>query len=75
MNKDLQAYARDQLKRGLSHLPEDQQRMFKLMYARDNGKRTVEEAEATPIDDVVDAMHESKLDWAMRQVSHSLDKL
>lgn len=75
MNEQLQEFARSSLKDGLGKLPEQNQRMFKLMYARDNGKRSVEDAEAMSIDDVVDAMPSDKLDWAMQQVENSLSKM
>jgi hypothetical protein len=39
MNKQLQDFARAELKAGLAELPEDNHRTFKLMYARDYGKR------------------------------------
>jgi hypothetical protein len=49
MNKQLQDFARAELKTGLAELPEENHRTFKLMYARDNGKRSV-----------VDKMHNVK---------------
>jgi hypothetical protein len=75
MNEKLESYAREELKAGLAQLPADWQRMFKLMYARDGGKRSVEDAEAMPIDDVVEQVPAEKLDWAMQQVQNSLNKL
>jgi hypothetical protein len=75
MNNQLQDYAREQIKAGLAQLPETWQRTFKLMYGRDNGKRSVEDAVALQINDVVDIMPADKLDWAMQQVQNSLDKL
>lgn len=74
MNKQLQEFARTQLKEGLAQLPESNHRIFKLMYARDGGKRSVADAEAMSISDVVDQMPDSQLDWAMQQVLNSLDK-
>ena len=75
MNKQLQDFARGELKNGLSKLPEDNHRTFKLMYARDNGKRSVADAVAMPINDVVDLMQPEHLDWAMQQVQASLNKM
>jgi hypothetical protein len=75
MNEQLQQYARQNLKDGLAQLPEEWQRRFGLMYARDNGRRSVEDAEAMLINEVVDAMPADKLDWAMQQVQNSIDKL
>ena len=67
MNKQLQKFARQELKDGLSKLPESNQIIFKKMYSdKDLNKN---------INDVVDLMHEDKLDWAMQQVQRSLDKL
>jgi hypothetical protein len=73
MNEVLQA--RDNLKSGLSQLPDDWQRKFKLMYARNGGRRSVEDSVAMDINDVVDHMPEENLSWAMEQVQRSVDKL
>jgi hypothetical protein len=84
MNDQLQQFARQSLKDGLAKLPEGNHRIFKLMYGRGNHEnltskipsmRTVEEAEAMNINDVVDEMPAEKLDWAMQQVENSLKKL
>ena len=74
MNKRLQDFARAALKDGLAKLPDSSHRTFKLMYARDNGKRSVADAVKIPINDVVDCMPPEQLDWAMQQVQASLDK-
>jgi len=65
MNNQLQEFARQTIKDGLSKLPEDWQRKFKLMYGK----------ESMSIEEVVEKMDESKLDWAMQQVEKSLAKL
>lgn len=75
MNEKLQNFAREELRSGLAKLPADWQRIFRLMYARDGGKRSVEDAEAMPIDDVVSEVPDEKLDWAMQQVENSLKKI
>jgi len=75
MNKELQDFARASLKSGLSQLPESWHRTFKLMYARDGGKRSIEDSVAMPINDVVDLMSADQLDWAMQQVGNSINKL
>lgn len=67
MNKELQEFARNELKAGLSRLPESNNILFKRMYSH-------EDLEAS-IDDVVNSMPEDKLDWAMQQVERSLEKL
>lgn len=74
MNGQLQDFARKTLKDGLSELPVSHQRMFKLMYGRDNGKRSIPDTEAMTVGAVVDEMPAEKLDWAMQQVQRSLDK-
>ncbi len=66
MNEQLQQFARTQLKKGLSQLNESQQLFFKRIYSH----RDLE----APIDDVVDAMLEDKLDWAMQQVERTLKR-
>jgi len=76
MNKQLEDYARARIKQDLAQLPEAHQHKFKLMYGRDNGKRSVEDAAALSINDVVDNMMPvDKLDWAMQQVENSLKKI
>ena len=66
MNNQLQNFARQQLKDGLSQCTEAQQTMFKRMYSNENLE--------LPIDEVVDNMPESKLDWAMLQVERTILK-
>lgn len=66
MNNQLQEFARQNLKDGLSRLPESWQTMFKRMYSHENLD--------ADINDVVDSVPEDKLDWAMQQVQGSLDK-
>jgi len=58
MNKQLQNFARQQLKDGLKQLPEVWQLKFKQIYSRNNLE--------LPIDEVVNRMPEDKLDWAMQ---------
>ena len=72
MNDQLQMFARQYLKDGLKKLPGRPQEIFKLMYARDNGKRSVESALAMDIGAVVDAMPQECLDHAMKQVERTL---
>ncbi len=66
MNKKIQDFARAVLKEMLAKLPESNHFIFKRMYSH-------KKLEAN-INDVVDAMPEDKLDWAMQQVQRSLDK-
>lgn len=74
MNKTLEAFARAQIKEGLAKLKPENHRIFKLMYARNEGKRSVEDAEQMPIAQVVDEMPANKLDLAIQQVQRSVDK-
>ncbi len=67
MNEQLQIFVREQLKEGLSKLPEKWVLLFKRMYSHDNLE--------ADINDIVDAMPEDKLDWAMRQVDKSIDSI
>lgn len=68
MNKQLQKFARDTIKKGLGQCGVEQQTLFKQMYAHDLNPLE------TFIDDIVDNMDESKLDWAMQQVQATLGK-
>ena len=67
MNNQMQDFARQALKDGLATLPESHHMIFKRMYSHLNLDLN--------INDVVDAMPEDKLDWAMQQVQRSIDKL
>ncbi len=66
MNKKLQSFGREFLKENLKKCNDAQQTIFKRMYSNGNLGLTIEE--------VVDRMPESKIDWAMQQVSRTLDK-
>jgi len=67
MNKELQRYARETLKEQLKQCTELQQNLFKRMYSHDNQDLSIEQ--------IVDNMEESKLDWAMQQVERTLSKI
>ncbi len=73
MNKQLQEFARAQIQDGLSRLPAET-RTFKLMYGRNNGRRSVADALAMNLSEIVAQMPADKLDWAMQQVENSLAK-
>ncbi len=66
MNDQMQDFARSTLKDGLVKLPESWQAMFKRMYSPNDLSANIE--------DVVNMVPASKLDWAMQQVQRSLDK-
>lgn len=67
--------ARRVIKQGLQSLPSAHQRVFRMMYARDDGKRSVQDAEAMPLDDVLAEIPADKLDWVMQQIQASQEKL
>lgn len=75
MNNTLKTYAKSQILNGLLKLPDGWQEKFKLMYGRNGGKRSVEDAKAMTIEEVVEEMSEEKLDWALSQIENSLKKL
>lgn len=66
MNTQLQNFARQTLKDGLSQLPENQQMMFKRLHSHRNLN--------VNINDVVAKMPEDRLDSAMQLVERSLKK-
>lgn len=66
MNKQLEDFAREQLKTELAKLPKNWQHLFKQMYSHENLD--------LPIGEVIDEMPASKLDWAMHQVENSIKK-
>jgi len=66
MNNQMQEFARQTLKDGLAQLPENNQLNFKRMYSSQNLN--------ADINNIVDAMKEDKLDWAMQQVEKTLAK-
>jgi hypothetical protein len=74
MNVLLNEIARQFIRDGLAVLPDGHKRTFRLMYGRKNGKRSVQDAENMPIDDVIAEIPTEKLDWAMQQVDASLAK-
>lgn len=64
MNKQLQEFARSEIKKGLAQCTEGQQMVFKRMYAHKNLDM--------PIDQVVNGIPIEKLDWAMQQVERTV---
>jgi len=67
MNTELETIARDKLKERIVLLPEAWQHRFKQMYFFKDLKEDILV--------VVDKMPSEKLDWAMTQVSNSLEML
>jgi hypothetical protein len=74
MNNDLELYARGRLLETLEQIPAANQRIFKLMYGRNNGKRSVSDAEEMTGSAVVAEIPTDKLDWAMDQVANTIRK-
>lgn len=72
MNKILSKAGREILKDLLNKCTEPQRDMFKLMYGRDNGKRSVEDTKAMNIDDCVDLMEDSSIDVAISQCESTI---
>ena len=64
LNNQLEEFARTKLKEGLAQCTDDQQHLFKQMYAFENLD--------CPINEAVDNMSAEKLDWAMQQVERTL---
>lgn len=64
MNKQIESFARNTLKKGLARCDEHSHRIFKLMYSHKDLEK--------PINDVVDNIPVEKLDWAMEQVQRTL---
>lgn len=74
LHHKLVTLARQMLKDGLAKCDPKQHELFKLMYARNGGKRSVDDAKAMDINAVVDEMPEDKLSWALTQVERTVDK-
>jgi hypothetical protein len=74
MNQQLQDFARQQIRDGLELMGPEQLRVFALMYGRKGGRRSVEDAVAMPMAEIVNEIPPEKLDWAMQQVANTLEK-
>ena len=72
MNEELQSYARSYILDGLSKLPEHNRTIFRMMYGRNNGKRSLELSLGMSLEDVVKEIPSNKLDWAMQQIKNTL---
>lgn len=71
----LEKYSRIWLEDNVNKLPYQWQNTFKLMYGRNQGKRTVNETLLLDMGVVLKEIKSKQLDWAMTQVSNSLDKV
>lgn len=65
---------RQELSRTVKSMPEANQRVFRCMYGRNDGKRPLDETLEMSIDDIVSEMSYRKLDWAQMQVYNTLMK-
>lgn len=74
MHPKLQSAGRDILKDLLAKCTAPQQRLFKLMYGRDRGHRSVEDAEAMDINECVDKMNENHISTAIDQCERTVAK-
>lgn len=75
MNEQLKAFTKEYLVSNITKLPDQNQRMFKLMYGCNGGKRSVADAESMSIESIVNEIPERGLDWAMQQVSNTLEEI
>ena len=66
MNEQMQRYARNTTKEGLSRCTSAEQLIFKRMHSPD--------ALDLPINEVVDKIEPEKLDWAMQQILNTLEE-
>lgn len=71
MNQILQEFARKWLKEEIVTVSDKGRHLFRMMYGRNGGRRSVADAEAMDISAVIDEMSADKLDWAMTQIQNS----
>ena len=74
MNGTFANAGRRLLKDLLAQLKPENHRMFKLMYGRNGGKRSVADAEAMDINDVIDEMDEYRISTAIDQCERTIEK-
>lgn len=74
MNTQLATAGRNMLKELLTKCTAPQQELFKLMYGRDGGRRSVEDAKALAIEDCVDKMEDDKISRAIDQCEATVKK-
>lgn len=71
MNQILQEFARKWLKKEIVKVSDNGRHLFKMMYGRCGGRRSVADTEDMDIMAVIDEMPADKLDWAMTQIQNS----
>ena len=74
MNQTLKNFGTNKMVELLNQCTPPQQRMFKLMYGRDNGKRSVEDAEKLTIDEVVSMVAAERYSLALDQIERTIAK-
>ena len=74
MNKTFSNSGKQILKNLIAQCTEKQQDLFKLMYGRNNGKRSAEDAKAMDINDCVDLMDDNRIDMAISQCERTVEK-
>ncbi len=73
--EEKESAGRQVLKGLISQCTEPQQELFKLMYGRLYGKRSMDDAKAMAINDVVDEIEDRKIDWAIKQCERTVNKI
>lgn len=74
MNQTIRTFTESKIVEGLQQLPTGHNEFFKKMYARNGGKRSLEDALAMDINNVVKEIPDDKIGWALTQVEASLKK-
>ncbi len=64
MNKQLQDFARTEIKKGLANCSKKQRVVFRRLYSHENL--------GLPINKIVDKLDADELDWTMEQVKNTL---
>lgn len=74
MNKTFSDSGKQILKELLAQCTEGQQEKFKLMYGRNNGERSIEDAKIMDINTCVDEIDETKINRAITQCERTVEK-
>jgi len=67
MTHEFKSYARRNIMTGLSRLPADHRDLFKRIYSGNDPNADITE--------VIDSISPDKVNWALRQVKNSIDKI
>lgn len=71
MNAELRQHAESMLLRGLNELAPKNHRMFKFMYGRDGGRRSIADAEAMTLEEVISELPDDRIDLALAQIERT----